>query len=204
MMIFCSLKIKGRHNIDDLQGNVIIASNHTSELDPLFIVAALPFFSSKLPLVFVSREKSFYKNSNLGFLYGGSFFEAMGAYPAYVGQNNYDKALPRHLKALRGGKTVCIFPMGKRHDMKDITSARGGVTYLAAATDRPIIPVKIEGLYKRSTKDFLTGKAKLTITFGKPLYASDILGSDTAISASGSREACEAASRKLMKSIAAL
>lgn len=204
MIIFCSVRIKGRNNIDGLRANAIIASNHTSELDPLLVVASLPFFSPKLPLIFVSREKSFYKNSSLSFIYGGDFFKAMGAYPAYVGQNDYNKALPRHLRALRDGRTVCIFPMGKRHALTDINNAKGGVTFLSVASKKPIVPVKIEGLYKRTTKDFLTRKAKLTITFGEPVYAKDIVGPGVNITATGSREECEAASRKLMEKIAAL
>lgn len=175
MVTFCSLKLEGVENIEKISGNVIIASNHSSELDPLFLVAALPFFSRHLPLIFVSREKSFYRDSALGLIYGGDFFRMMGAYPAYTGLNDYDKALAHHIEAAKQGKTICIFPIGKLHSLNDSESAKGGVIHLTQKTELPIVPVLIEGLKGYKTTDFLRGKCKLRITFGKPLYWNDII-----------------------------
>jgi len=174
LRVFCSLRIQGIENIESLKTNLIIASNHTSELDPLLIVACLPFFSCHLPLYFVSREKSFYKNSRRSFMYGGRFFKMMGAYPAYVGLNNYELALRHHLEAIDRGGNVCIFPVGKKHLSSEVIKAKGGVSYMAIKTGLPIIPVMIQGIEKLTFASFISGKRKLTITFGEPLYVKDI------------------------------
>jgi 1-acyl-sn-glycerol-3-phosphate acyltransferase len=204
MNIFCSLKIKGVENIEGLMGNVIIASNHTCELDPLLIVACLPFFSHHLPLIFVSREKSFYKKNWRTFMYGGTFFRMMGAYQAYVGLKNYDQALRHHLEAIKDGYTVCIFPMGKIYLSHEQAKAKGGASFLAQKTSLPIIPVLIQGIEQLTFSDFLKGKRKLTVTFGRPLYAKDIFKDTNAIVNHDNRNDYEDAATVLMEKISQL
>ena len=43
--LLCSLEIKGINHLEKIKGNIILASNHSSELDPLMLVSALPYFS---------------------------------------------------------------------------------------------------------------------------------------------------------------
>lgn len=174
MRIFCSLEIKGIENINCLKRNAIIASNHISELDPLLIVACLPFLSRHMPLFFVSREKDFYGSGWRHFVYGGRFFRLMGAYPAYVGLKNYEQALRHHLRLIHEKKDIVIFPMGKIALRGEPAEAKGGATFLARQTKLPIVPVLIQGIEHISISDFLLRKRKLTITFGKPLNVEDV------------------------------
>jgi 1-acyl-sn-glycerol-3-phosphate acyltransferase len=204
MNIFCSLKIRGIENIEGLKGNVIIASNHTCELDPLLIVACLPFFSHHLPLYFVSREKIFYQKKWRSFMYGGTFFRMMGAYQAYVGLKNYEQALRHHLDAIQKGNNVCIFPMGKIYLLNEPAKAKGGVSFLAQKTQLPIIPVLIQGIEQLTFADFLTGKRKLTVTFGSPLYTKDIFQNTHSAVINDNRNKYEEAAAVLMEKIAQL
>lgn len=199
--LFCSYEVKGVHHLEKIEGNIILASNHNSELDPLMLVAALPYFSHILPLAFVSRSKDFYKQSPRGFLYGGKFFELMGAYPAYSGLNDYDKSLQHHLAALHNGKSVCIFPVGKKHKLDDCKNARGGVSYLALKTGVPIIPAKIDGLGGYKIKDYLFRKTKITISFGEAVYTTDIFPKSINSSLPISHRACEKAAVKIMERV---
>ena len=48
--------------------------------------------------------------------------------------------------------------------------AHGGVAYLSCKIKAPIVPVRIRGTYKTTIKDFIRGKKKYSITFGKPMY----------------------------------
>lgn len=201
---FCSLKIKGIENIENLKGNVIIASNHTCELDPLLIVACLPFFSHHLPLYFVSREKSFYQKKWRSFIYGGTFFRMMGAYQAYVGLKNYEQALRHHLDAIQKGNNICIFPMGKIYPLDEPAKAKGGVSFLAQKTQLPIIPVLIQGIEQFTFADFFSGKRKLTVTFGSPLYAKDIFLDTYNAVTNDKRNEYEEAAAVLMEKIALL
>lgn len=200
--IFCSLEIKGIENIESTQGNVILASNHISELDPVIIASSLPFFSRHLPLFFTSREKEFYKNKGWKkIIYGGIFFKMWGAHQAYVGLNDYEQALRHHLKIMRGGKTVSIFPSGKRVLKGETMQVKGGVSFLAQATQLPIIPILIQGAEHISIQDFFSGKRKIKITFGKPIYAKDIFKNPESITMNNLQNDYETASAIVMEKI---
>lgn len=204
MVIFCRVKIKGRENLKGVKSNVIIASNHSNEFDPIFIVASLSFFSRILPISYVSRSKDFYAQMPRGSLYGGKFFEMMGAYPVYPGLKNYERSLQHQLEAIKRGLSVGIFPIGRRHGMAEISQARGGVSYLAHKTGLPIIPMRIDGVAKLKLSDCLTFKVRMTITFGKPLYAKDIFDKNIKPKDREHHDACEKAAVVLMKKIAKL
>lgn len=205
MSIFCSLKVEGVEHVKNIRGNMIIASNHSSELDPLLIVACLPFFSRHLPLFFTSREKDFY--ASMGWkriIYGGTFFRMMGAYQAYVGLKNYELALRHHLKFINEGKNICIFPSGKRNLRGEKPTAKGGVGFLARETQLPIMPILIQGLENLTLADFFSGKRKVTVTFGKPLYAKDIFQNAAKVVIDTGRNDYEKAAAVLMEKIAQL
>ena len=185
-LVFMGLEVRGLENVKQLNTNAIFASNHSNDLDPLIIVSCLPWFSIYVPLIFVSREKNFYEN--LGWrkqIYGGQFFKLMGALQAYTGLNNYEKALTHHLEALECKRSVCIFPMGKRHLDEDIHKAKGGVSYLSAKTGLPIVPIRLTRIDNVNSHVFWSRKRKLRVTFGKPITYENISKS---IQVSGSDE----------------
>lgn len=196
------MKIKGVNNIKGLKTNVIFASNHVSEFDPLIIVSCLPFFSHHLPLVFVAKEKSSYKNLGWrGKIYGGLSFKLMAALEAHTGLNNYKKALEHHTEALNSGRSVCIFPIGKKHLDKDTAQAKGGVSYLAATSGVPIIPIRITGIERMKSSEIWRGQRKLRVTFGEPIYFNELSGEDTP---NPNKDLCEATAISLMEKIITL
>jgi len=173
--LFAGLEIRGRENLDKIQGNMIIAGNHTNQLDPILIVACLPFFSRHLPLVFGSREKDFYAKSGWRrLIYGGTFFRLMGAHPMFGGLHDYEAALRNHLDFARKGESICIFPTGKRQLPHEKPRARGGVGYLAHRTNVPIVPVKIQGLEEMTFFSLWSGRHKVVVTFGEHVRSEDI------------------------------
>jgi len=177
-LVFMGLEVRGLENVKQLYTSVIFAGNHANDLDPLIIVSCLPWFSKHVPLIFVSRERKFY--GKLGwrkYIYGGQFFKLMGALQAYTGLNNYEKALVHHLEALECKRSVCIFPVGKKHLDTDIHGAKGGVSYLAKKTGVPIVPVRITRTENKYSQDFWKRKRKLRVTFGKPISYEELLTS---------------------------
>lgn len=201
--LFTGLEVRGLDRLKKLNTNFIVASNHINELDPLIIVACLPFWSKKLPLIFVSREKAFY--STLGWqkhLYGGFFFKLMGAFQAYTGLNNYKKALVHHLEALTEAKNVCIFPLGRRHTDGDLHQAKGGVVFLSVKTGLPVLPVRISGIGAMSAKDFFYRKRRMQVTFGEPLYLKGIVPANGTVAEA--RNEYEVTAVRLMEGIAGL
>ena len=170
--VFSKVHFEGASNAIPLDKGLILASNHTSELDVIFIRAGLPFFWKGSPIYFVSLTKEYYPKSRFGwrsYFYGGTFFNMLGAYPVYKGLKNYAKALVNHFDILEKGGTVCIFPEGKiKRDNVD-TVAHGGVAYLAHSTHTPVVPVHVSGFEHLSFKKLLTGKVNIRVAYGKPM-----------------------------------
>ena len=175
LKFFGNLRIDGLENLEGTKNNVIFACNHSSELDPFFVPASLPFFSRFSPVFYITREKNFYDESGWRqIFYGSTFFRMWGGYPAFVGLHDYEKALYQHIDLLKDGVNMCIFPEGKTTPTGKIQPAKGGVSYLSIRTDVPIIPVAISGTYKISLGDFLLRKRKMCVVFGKPIYPKEL------------------------------
>jgi len=176
-ILFFSLKVKGYENIKNLKRGVIFAVNHTSEFDAILVPASLPFLSHLMPMFYTSREKGYYKRSGWRrHIYGGLFFNAWGAYEVYVGKNDYEFALKNHLQILKDRGSVCVFPEAYTTRDGNLGRAKGGVAFLSHRTGKPIVPVAISGLFGLNARRFFTRKHKVTLQFGKPFHAEDILG----------------------------
>ncbi len=173
-----SYSVLGLKNLKELKHNksgVIFAVNHSSELDPIMIPASLPFLSHMMPMFYVSRERKFYNESGWRqHIYGGRFFNSWGAYSAYPGLKNYDLSLKHHINILNDGRSVCIFPEGHKTRDGSIGEGKPGASFLSYRTNSPIVPVKINGLYKPLAQKSKSGKTKLEVIFGKPIYPKDL------------------------------
>lgn len=200
---FLRLRIEGSEQLQAVKGGCILAVNHGSELDPVLVAAAIPFFSSHLPLFYVSGEKKNYREKfgmRGRLLYGGTFFKAWGAYPAFSGLGSYAEALRYHLPLLRKGATVCIFPSGTLAE-DGVPKAKGGVAYLACATGIPIVPVRVIGAAGVRLGEFFAGARRVRVIFGTPLYTNDIFTHADAPATSYTQEECEAAAASVMRAV---
>lgn len=170
MRTFGGLEIRGLEHVHALKGNAIFACNHTSQVDPVLLVACLPFGSVHSPLIFGSREKNYYAHWGWrSIVYGGAFFRLMGAYPIYSGLRDYHTALRHHIALAHAGHSICIFPAGFHTPGTPQPKARGGVGYLAHATALPVVPVLIEGVHRMSPWSFVTRRHRVRVTFGSPI-----------------------------------
>ncbi|MEP7204768.1 MAG: lysophospholipid acyltransferase family protein [Candidatus Saccharibacteria bacterium] len=205
MRLGYSVEIKGLEHVERLDGNVIFASNHVTELDPLLIVASLGFFSNKLPIIYVVDRKTIYQHKFKGWrklCYGGLAFRIIGGFEAYRGLRDYNKALRNHIGVLGDGASVCVFPVGRIHGAGDATSARGGVSYLANKTGLPVIPIHIQGIPRGiRLGDYLRRRPRLKITFGRPILASDLFKNSLGAGDESGSAQFNRASGEIMKAI---
>ncbi len=172
---FARFEVRGLDNLKNIKGNVILACNHSGELDPILPPAALPFWSHLSPMFYASREKSFYEGAGWRrHFYGGNFFKAWGAYQVIIGLHDYEKALANQLQIIRDGGTLCIFPEGKTTPNGKMQSIKGGVAYLSYTTGVPIVPVRLEGTFRFSLNNFLRRRIKLKVIFGEPIHAPNL------------------------------
>jgi 1-acyl-sn-glycerol-3-phosphate acyltransferase len=165
------IDIRGLEHLEGLSTNAIFALNHSSELDVFLLPGSLPFWSRFSPIFYTSREQAFYKRAGWRQrFYGGAFFKAWGAYPVRVGLNDYGSSLADHIRILRDGGSVCIFPEGRTTRDGTIGEGKGGVAHLSYATKLPIIPVRLGGTFRIRPARFFLGHQRLSISFGAPIY----------------------------------
>ncbi len=175
LTIFGNLTIRNIENVDFVNGNVIFACNHSSEIDPFIVPACLSFFSKFSPLFYPVREKEFYDQSGWRkHLFGGRFINLWGGFPVYTGLRNYEKALVDHIKILKEGGSLCVFPEGGRTVNGCLRPAKGGVAYLSDVAKCPIIPVAISGIFRTTPLSFIMGLRKIKVQFGKPIFPEEL------------------------------
>lgn len=154
--VFFNFIITGRENaLRELESarkedkGLLFAPNHISEWDAIMVRIALPFGAFFFPLYYVAMTKDHYQYEKFGwrkYLYGGTLFKMLGAYPAYLGMRDYQASLVNHIELLEYGKSVCIFPEGKISvNTFKPGEAKGGIGFLAEYTHTDIIPVTLKG-----------------------------------------------------------
>lgn len=202
---FLHLEIRGTNNLPPIahRGNgVIFAVNHGSELDPILVPATLPFLSPLAPMFYASRESEFYKNSKWRrFFYGGLLFRLWGSHALHPGHRDYGISLSSHLELLRRGKSLCMFPDGRKTSDEEIGSiAHGGVGYLAWRTGAAVVPVRISDIRNTSLFDFFLRRRQVSVTFGIPLRAEELFSLSEEPTAADFRSAAA----RIMDSVRAL
>lgn len=141
------------------QGGAIIVANHVSGLDPFLLIA-----TSKRPLRFlIAREE--YQRPVLTWL-----FKAAGCIPVDR-SGSPELALRQALRALQAGEVIAIFPHGRIHlDNDPPRKLKAGFARLAAWTNVPVYPVRIDGVAGQGQvglAPFIPSKVKLSLD--KPL-----------------------------------
>ncbi|MDP4008957.1 MAG: lysophospholipid acyltransferase family protein [bacterium] len=182
---FFDYKIVYTHPIEDIQSPIVVAANHTSALDAFFIGTAFPLFSSILPIRFATAPEHYWRPHYLPMLW------LLGSFPIYkkIGLQN---SLKYPLSILRHGKSVGIFPEGKRVVNGRPPRARRGVAYLSLVAEVPILPISIQGNRGITLKKILSRSMKVRVIVGSPYSLSPALAHPSAF---------EEASEYVMQSI---
>ena len=158
IMPLFDFRVVGKEGVPPTEG-VILAANHVSYVDPLFIGVALV----ERQLHFLAKEELF--RSPLF----GSLIRGLHAFPVRRGQG--DTGAIRHcLRLLAEGEMLLMFPEGTRGDGMALLEAEGGIGFLAARSGCPVVPVYVQGT------DHVLPRGKriprlrpVTVYFGRPL-----------------------------------
>jgi len=156
-VIFSPRTVVGRDNLPK-QGGFILASNHLSNLDPFLIGLSL-----NRRISYMAKD-SLFRNRILRFL-----LYKVEAFPVRRGASDV-RAVRETLRRLKRGLPVVMFPEGTRKGTSAQKKAHEGVGFVVTKGDAPVVPVYING----SDRVLPPGKrlphrARVTITFGKPL-----------------------------------
>jgi 1-acyl-sn-glycerol-3-phosphate acyltransferase len=130
--ILLRTEVFGLKNIPP-EGGFILASNHSSYLDPVVLGVACPE-----ELNFMAKEELF-KNHFFGWL-----LRKVNAFP--VKRDSGDlSAMKEAMRRLKNGQALLLFPEGGRQTDGKLGPPEAGIGFLAAKLNVPIVPAFLRG-----------------------------------------------------------
>lgn len=156
--------VEGAENVP-LEGPALITPNHLSFCDSIFVPYALP-----------RRAWAIGKGEYMDDWKTKHIFPAFGMIPVdRSGGKAAMDALDTAARVLDGGHLFLIYPEGTRSRSGKLHKGRTGAARLAARCNAPIVPVGHTGtLDVQPPGQFtMTPGKKVTVRFGKPMWASD-------------------------------
>jgi long-chain acyl-CoA synthetase len=178
-MIMDKPKIIGRENLEDFHGQALIISNHITQSDIGFILAALPprlrhrvatamqgemLRSMRHP----PKEWFFLRRwfEQLQYALVTAFFNVFSL-PQRAG---YRESFKFAGEIADQGYNIVIFPEGRRTETGEMSPFRSGIGLLAKRLQLPIIPMRIDGLFPlKQKKQRFSKPGTVQVHIGKPI-----------------------------------
>ncbi|WP_026119762.1 lysophospholipid acyltransferase family protein [Nocardiopsis ganjiahuensis] len=164
-------RVEGAHHVP-AQGPVILAANHLSIIDPLFIGVACP-----RPVRFIAKKELFDESTLVKRMVSRTL-RALG--PVSVdrrpGQSSQE-AMDNSVEVINGGEVFGIFPEGTRSPDGHLYKGQTGLAWLALSTGAPVVPVALTGTGRilppgRKIPSF----NRVGVSFGEPVDLSPWTG----------------------------
>lgn len=148
------------------KGPVIIASNHLSFSDSIFMPLVVP-----RKVTFLAKSEYFTSPGPKGLLKKLTFI-ALGQVPVdRSGGRRSEAALLTGLKILAEGNCLGIYPEGTRSPDGRLYKGRTGIARLAIESGAPIIPVAMSNTDKiQPTGKIIPNLHRVGMIFGEPMY----------------------------------
>ena len=158
-------KVKGLRNVP-AKGPVIIASNHLSFSDSIFMPLVVP-----RKVTFLAKSEYFTSPGPKGLLKKVTF-KALGQVPVdRSGGRRSEAALITGLQVLAEGKCLGIYPEGTRSPDGRLYKGRTGIARLAIESGAPVIPVAMSNTDKiQPTGQVIPNLHRVGMIFGEPMY----------------------------------
>jgi 1-acyl-sn-glycerol-3-phosphate acyltransferase len=165
LMVLFRPKVKGLRHVPG-SGPVIIASNHLSFSDSIFMPLVVP-----RKVTFLAKSEYFTSPGPKGLLKKLTFI-ALGQVPVdRSGGRRSEAALITGLKVLAEGKCLGIYPEGTRSPDGRLYKGRSGIARLAIESGAPIIPVAMFNTEKIQPTGTVVPKVmRVEMIFGEPMY----------------------------------
>jgi 1-acyl-sn-glycerol-3-phosphate acyltransferase len=153
--------IKGEDRIPH-SGGVMIASNHISAYDTIFLPWAV-IRKNPLQMMWAPAKEELFRNPILSLIY-----RSWGAFPVRRGR---DVRAGKHLDELLVDQKVMLFPEGTRHKDGVLGKGNRGVGKIIYDSRPQVIPTALSGVNHWRFPSF---GAKGCVIFGKPLKFDDL------------------------------
>jgi 1-acyl-sn-glycerol-3-phosphate acyltransferase len=157
-------EVHGAEDLMHVPQPVVIAPNHSSDIDTPLILAALPRAWRNRTVVGAAADR-FYRRRAYA-IQSGLW---INTFP--FGRGSDLRGLADAAELLRAGQNVLLYPQATR-SAGHAEGFRAGVARLCLATGAPLLPVHVAGtaLIMPPSRG-LTQRGRATIRFGRPLFA---------------------------------
>lgn len=165
LMLFFRPKVTGLRLVPTT-GPVIIASNHLSFSDSIFMPLVVP-----RKVTFLAKSEYFTSPGIKG-LVKKLTFKALGQVPVdRAGGRRSEQAILTGLQLLEEGNCIGIYPEGTRSPDGKLYKGRTGIARMAIESGAPIIPVAMFNTAEiQPTGKVVPKVRRVEMVFGEPLY----------------------------------
>lgn len=163
MCVLFTPKIHGKENIPK-EGGYILAANHLSFWDPVFLGAFLP----ERKIMFMAKSELF------KFKPFGKILLACGAVPVNRGARDAT-AVKTAVDILKSGGVLGIFPEGTRIRKGKVSNPKKGTVRMAEMADVPVIPIHLVANYKWFKKAHMVIGEPIIVTEAEKLTEVEIM-----------------------------
>ena len=158
------MRVTGRENVP-AKGGAVIVANHCSYLDPPVMGGC----SNRRIVHFMARD------TLLSNPVAKWFFPRVGVIPLDRTKGDLG-ALKKAIATLKEGKVVGLFPEGTRSPDGNMREPKGGIGFLIAKGDVPVVPLYISGTYEAFPKGAKKMKpSRIVAKLGKAISPEEIL-----------------------------
>ena len=165
LMLLFRPKVTGLRHVPNL-GPVIIASNHLSFSDSIFMPLVVP-----RKVTFMAKSEYFTSPGVKGVI-KRIFFQALGQVPVdRTGGRRSEAAIRTGLKLLEEGQCIGIYPEGTRSPDGRLYKGRTGIARMAIDSGAPIVPVAMFNTAEiQPTGQVVPKVRRVEMVFGEPMY----------------------------------
>jgi long-chain acyl-CoA synthetase len=177
--LFARIRVEGGEHLHGISGPVVFAANHQSHFDVPVILAAMP--GRVRAMVAPAMSKEFFAAhfapagrswrevlaKRIEYYLAALFFNAFPLPQREVGA----RQTLRYIGEVAGdGSSVLIFPEGVRSQTGAMVSFRPGIGMIAARLGLPIVPVRIDDVYRvLPVEARWPTPGPVRVTFGPPM-----------------------------------
>ena len=163
LRLYHRLEIVGRENLP-AQGAFVMVANHTSHLDTLCLLSALPL--RKLHRAFPAAAQDYFFVSVPRLAVAAVVVNALP-----FGRQKHIRQSLEHCRLLLSnpGNVLILFPEGTRTVTGQMGEFKPGIGLLVAGTELPVVPCHLSGGFKAWPKGkWIARPRKLVLRIGRP------------------------------------
>lgn len=177
--LMCWVGARGREHLRRLDGPVLFVANHVTMADHGLILSALPGrYRRSLSIAMEGERLRHWRNPPRGTglwtrlrwrVQYALVVSIFNTFPLPQ-KSGFRRSFAYAGDAVERGYSILVFPEGTRTEDGRLNPFMRGTGLLAANLDVPVVPVRIDGLFRlKQRRQYFSRPGTVTVTFGAPV-----------------------------------